>query len=153
MVRQTSTAAKKAGAIQHPPPVLDDPIVPPTYNIDLSLAPSERYKEVARDFASELRNISSLFSSIVGDVGLPYRPVEVLARVLLRRVHSAEETAELAGIADAAGVALHHLIALNTFLDAFMGCTSGGARISGGRDKEGREKGERMLHFRTLDWG
>src|SRR5437667_8322236 len=72
--------------------------------------------------------------------------------MLLRRVHSSEETAELVGIADAAGVRLHHLIALNTFLDALMGCTSGGARISEGRNKSGKE-GERMLHFRTLDWG
>src|SRR5205085_8846736 len=89
----------------------------------------------------------------VREVGLPYRPVEVLARMLLRRVHSAEETAELAGISDTAGVAVHHLIALNTFLDALMGCTSGGARISEERNKESGEEEERMLHFRTLDWG
>jgi hypothetical protein len=69
---------------------------------------------------------------------------------LLRRVYSKEETEELRGISEAAGVEMFLVVALNTFLDLFMGCTSGGVRT---RDSDGDELETRMLHFRTLDWG
>lgn len=39
---------------------------------------------------------------------------------------------------------MHLLVAFNVLLDLFMGCTSGGAKLS---------VEDRMLHFRTLDWG
>lgn len=63
---------------------------------------------------------------------------------------------ELKGIAKASGVALYILIALNVLLDSLLGCTSGGVMTSldktGGKRAPGPAE-ERMLHFRTLDWG
>jgi hypothetical protein len=71
-----------------------------------------------------------------------------LAKALLRRVHSIEETKEIRGIAKYAGVPLHLVVALNTFLDLFSGCSSGGARVSDAGN--GHESG--IVHFRGLDW-
>ncbi len=42
------------------------------------------------------------------------------------------------------GLDMHLLVAFNVLLDLFMGCTSGGVKLS---------VEDRMLHFRTLDWG
>jgi len=39
---------------------------------------------------------------------------------------------------------MHLLVAFNVLLDLFMGCTSGGTKLS---------SKNMMLHFRTLDWG
>jgi hypothetical protein len=128
--------------------------IPPTYKINLSLPPSQRYTCLAQDFATELHQVTDLFRIIVAAWGLPVFFVRFLCRILLRRLYSKEETAELAGIARAAKVEIYYLIAFNTFLDLFMGCTSGGVRIqneSGGTVSG--PQGERMLHFRTLDWG
>ncbi len=41
------------------------------------------------------------------------------------------------------GLDMHLLVAFNVLLDLFMGCTSGGVKLS---------VEDRMLHFRTLDW-
>ena len=128
--------------------------IPPTYKINLSLPPSQRYTHLAQDFAAELHELTDLFRVIVTGWGLPVFFVRFLCRVLLRRLYSKEETAELAGIARAAKVEMYYLIALNTFLDLFMGCTSGGVRIQNeSGDAASGPQGERMLHFRTLDWG
>jgi hypothetical protein len=70
--------------------------------------------------------------------------------------HCPEETKELKGMAKASGVALYILIALNVLLDSLLGCTSGGVIASLDKKGERRAPGleeERMLHFRTLDWG
>ncbi|KAI9802544.1 MAG: hypothetical protein M1833_001616 [Piccolia ochrophora] len=125
----------------------------PIYTIDLSLRPSERYVDIARDFASQIRCVTPLFDEIISTLRPrpPVRPVKALARLFLRRLHSAEETEELRGISRTAGVDMYLLVAFNTFLDALMGCTSGGVRVrSEGGDGE---EESRMLHFRTLDWG
>jgi len=65
-------------------------------------------------------------------------------------LHSKEQTEELRGIAKAVGLEMYLLVAFNTLLDLFMGCTSGGIRV---RDGDGSDASTaRMLHFRTLDW-
>jgi hypothetical protein len=61
-------------------------------------------------------------------------------------VYDTEQTRELRGISKATGVEMYLMVAFNVLLDLFMGCTSGGVRIT--------ENGvEKMVHFRTLDWG
>lgn len=141
-------------AIETTPTDIHDPLTPPTYQINLSLPPSQRYTRLAQDFAAEIHDVTDLFRIIVENWGIPVFFIRFLCRILLRRLYSKEETAELAGIARAAKVEMFYLIAFNTFLDTFMGCTSGGARIQNESrgDTSGRQ-GERMLHFRTLDWG
>jgi hypothetical protein len=124
---------------------LDDP---PKYTIDLSLPPSERYVQLATDFKPQLSSIIGLFDDVVGCLRLPVSFVRFLARLMLRKVYSTEETAELRGISKACGIKLYLLVALNTFLDLLMGCTSGGVRT-----RERRGEDTKMLHFRTLDWG
>jgi hypothetical protein len=105
-----------------------------------------------------MREITPLFDEVLSTM-IPWpqlrRWIEFLASIFLRRVYSPEETKELKGIAKASGVALYILIALNVLLDSLLGCTSGGV-IASLDKKGGRAPGleeERMLHFRTLDWG
>ncbi|KAL5327178.1 hypothetical protein ACEPPN_004870 [Leptodophora sp. 'Broadleaf-Isolate-01'] len=133
------------------PPPDDAPI--PTYRIDLSLPPAERYVKLAKDFASEMQAMTSLLDEVLHLV-IPWlwlrKLVEWLASIFLCRVHSVEETEELKGIAKASGVDLYFLIALNVLLDSLLGCTSGGVMTSLGKKGEDRK---RMMHFRTLDWG
>ena len=133
------------------PPEKDTPI--PTYRIDLSLPPAERYVKLATDFSPEMKAMTSLLDEVLQMV-IPWlwlrKFVEWRASIFLRRVHSAEETQELRGISATSGVDLYFLIALNVLLDSLLGCTSGGVMTSLGRKGEG---GKRMLHFRTLDWG
>jgi len=138
-------------------PVRPEPI--PTYRIDLSLPPEQRYFQVATDFGPKMRHITPLFDEVLSTI-IPWRQlrqwIEFLASIFLRRVYSSEETKELKGIAKASGVALYILIALNVLLDSLLGCTSGGVMTSldrkGGKRAPGPAE-ERMLHFRTLDWG
>ncbi|XMA08046.1 hypothetical protein WAI453_000837 [Rhynchosporium graminicola] len=129
----------------------DGPI--PTYQIDLSLPPAERYVQLATDFAPEIKSVTSLLDEVL-QLFIPWQwareLVEWLASIFLYRVYSAEETKELRGISEASGVDLYFLVALNVLLDSLLGCTSGGVMTSMGQ-KGG--DGKRMMHFRTLDWG
>ena len=122
---------------------------PPIYTIDLSLPPVQRYQHVARDFQAQIVTLPTLFDDVIGEMhpNISVSTLRRLAGVFLRRLHSKEETEELRGISNVTGVEMYLLVAFNTFLDLFMGCTSGGIRV---RDR-GRD--DRMLHFRTLDWG
>ena len=130
-------------------PILDHPDDPPRYTIDLSLTPSKRYVELATDFKPILSSTTGLFDDVVKSLypRVPLSLVRFLSRLMLRNVYNAEETQELRGISKACGVEMYLLVALNTFLDMMMGCTSGGVRTRGEFDEE-----TRMLHFRTLDW-
>jgi hypothetical protein len=140
-------------------PLALEPI--PTYRIDLSLPPSERYTELAKDFAPRMKAVTPLFDEVLASV-IPWpsfrRFIEFLASVFLRRVYSDEETEELKGIAKASGLDMYFLVALNVLLDSLLGCTSGGVVVRGEkkrtRDGGNGERAEgRMMHFRTLDWG
>ena len=111
----------------------------PKYSIDLSLPPIERYQYLARDFLPQIASLSTLFDEVV-----PRSAFRKLAKLLLRRLYSREQTQEIRGIHLATGIGMLLLVAFNVLLDLFMGCTSGGVRVS---------EGKRMLHFRTLDWG
>lgn len=140
----------------------------PTYRIDLSLAPADRYTQLATDFSPKMKELTPLFDEVLATM-VPWRKVrrfiEFLASLVLRRVFSKEETQELRGIAKASGVEMYFLVALNVLLDSLLGCTSGGVLIvpkerkrrskssSGSASQdvpEGME--DRMMHFRTLDW-
>jgi hypothetical protein len=131
----------------------------PTYRIDLSLPSEQRYIQLVTDFAPKMRAITPLFDEVLASI-IPWprlrRWIEFLASIFLRRVYSSEETKELKGIAKASGEELYIIIALNVLLDSLLGCTSGGVMTildkKGGKRAEGKEE-ERMLHFRTLDWG
>ncbi|KAG8160820.1 hypothetical protein KVR01_009084 [Diaporthe batatas] len=125
-----------------------DPV--PVYTIDLSRPPAQRYVEVVCDFREKIPHLTELFREVVTASGLPPKPTTRVARLLLRRLYSHEQTEEIRGISDASGVDMYLLVCLNTLLDLFMGCTSGGARAKIGGAGNGRQS--RMLHFRTLDW-
>jgi hypothetical protein len=145
----------------------EEPI--PTYTIDLSLPPSERYTKLATDFGPRMKDITPLFDEVLASF-VPWwflrRFIELIASLVLRRVYSSEETQELRGIAKASGVKMYFLVALNVLLDSLLGCTSGGVLtqpqnsksvgIDSTRRKErsgSTERSQRMMHFRTLDWG
>ena len=126
-----------------------EPREPPVYIIDLSLPPKQRYVQLAQDFKDDVVTLPFLFDEVVKGHLPTANPKRIrkLAKYLLRRVYSREETEELRGIHEITGIEMYLLVAFNVLLDLFMGCTSGGVRVM---DKEG---GTRMLHFRTLDWG
>lgn len=121
---------------------------PPVHRINLSLPPAERYVELARLYRDPMRSLRGTFDELVTSLSpkIPLGLVHRLARTFLRRLSTSEETEELRGISRATNIDLYLLICFNTVLDLLMGCTSGGVRT-----KHGSEN--RMLHFRTLDWG
>jgi hypothetical protein len=133
-----------------------------TYRIDLSLPPAERYRQLAIDFGPRIRALKPLLDEVLKPL-LPYayihRFVEFLASNILRRVYSPEETQELRGISELSGVDIYFLVALNVLLDSFLGCTSGAVMVRPSKRKEESDESaswagkERMMHFRTLDWG
>ena len=131
----------------------DDGVEVPVYKIDLSKAPADRYTELASAYAIQLRELTSLFDLLLFDLGISHRLHKYIngaARLLLRRVFSSEETAELRGIARVSGVSMYLLVALNVILDLLMGCTSGAVRS---KERNQSLLEAKMLHFRTLDWG
>ncbi|KAL1868543.1 hypothetical protein VTK73DRAFT_3635 [Phialemonium thermophilum] len=137
---------------------------PPKFTVDLSLPPEQRYAHVAPHFLPHLATaqLSDLFDDLVRDLvpdRVTSRLVLLAAPLLLRRLYSDEETAELRGIAAATGLSMHHLVAFNVLLDLLLGCTSGAARVVFDEDDKYRRLSSaspspsRLLHFRTLDWG
>lgn len=128
------------------------PIAAPTFTVDLDLPPEERYKALATEYKDRIKSLSGLFDSLLADMGLPSRyhnSVNGLARLLLRRLNSPIETAELRGIAEVVEIPIYLLVAFNTILDLLMGCTSGAVKTM----EPGQPRHEaKMLHFRTLDW-
>lgn len=121
----------------------------PTFRVDLSLPPSDRYVELATAFAPHLRGIGGILDNVLKSRVrfVAFRGIiKYLARNALRHVHLPEEMEELRSIANASGAELHLLVVLNVLLDSLMGCTSGGVLAATTEGKAG------MMHFRTLDW-
>ncbi|KAF2705780.1 hypothetical protein K504DRAFT_459882 [Pleomassaria siparia CBS 279.74] len=122
-------------------------IVPPVYTIDLSLPPTQRYVQVAQDYTFVIGDLTELIDELLEEAGLPNKISHFLAKCVLRKLYSKEQTEELRGIGKVTGVPMYLLIAYNVLLDLLMGCTSGGVLVKEPRSKQGK-----MLHFRTLDW-
>lgn len=123
----------------------------PRFTIDLSLDPKDRYVALAKRYRSQIQQLASLFDELLWDLRIPmglHKPINQTARLLLRKMHSPIETAELRGISETANVPMYLLISLNLVLDLLMGCTSGAVKSR----ETGPEAEPRMLHFRTLDW-
>lgn len=141
------------------------PFNPPRLTINLSLPPEHRYDQAASLMKQHL-DLPKLFNSILDDLAGPAiaAVLKIPIYLLMRRLHSAEEDAELGGISRATGVPRALLVMFNVFVDMLMGCTSGGARVTTpahdeGDSSRGCPEGatpagvtSRMLHFRTLDW-
>ena len=124
--------------------------VPPVYWIDLDLPPYQRYVELAKAYADQVTALTGLFDELVVSLHPKASPkwFKRLARILLTKLYTQEETEEIRGISDAAKVDFFLVVALNVLLDLLMGCTSGVVRC-----REKNEAESKMLHFRTLDWG
>ncbi|KAK6540926.1 hypothetical protein TWF694_008310 [Orbilia ellipsospora] len=127
---------------------------PPRYIVNLDLPPRQRYHEIAKAYKEKFHSLTPLFEDVLSEV--PYHKlVAFIARHLLRRVYYSEEQEEIKGIVEVTGMPLYLMIAFNTFLDTFMGCTSGAVKLE--RDPNGLdgldEDRDKMVHFRTLDWG
>jgi len=124
----------------------------PIFIIDLSRKPGHRYTELALAYRDKVQGLIALFNELLETIGLPtkyHSPINIIARMLLRRLHSSVETAELKGISRVTDVPMYLLVAFNIVLDLLMGCTSGAVKLlEPGRPMEQA----RMLHFRTLDW-
>ncbi|KAM5437505.1 hypothetical protein McanMca71_000882 [Microsporum canis] len=123
--------------------------IPPTFKIDLSLPPSERYVVLASIYRQKLRCLIDIFHELISSLDGIISPKWVYraAPILLRRLYTREETEEIKGICRVTGIDLYILISLNVFLDLLMGCTSGAASA-----KQKQDIDAKMLHFRTLDW-
>ena len=123
------------------------------HTIDLSKPPRERYKALAKTYYTKIQGLTPLFNSLLADLGIPPKRhgiVNKAANLLLRRVYTSVETAELKGIAEVTGMPMYLLVSFNVILDLLMGCTSGAVRAV----KEDTPSAvSRMLHYRTLDWG
>ncbi|KAJ6485781.1 beta subunit of N-acylethanolamine-hydrolyzing acid amidase-domain-containing protein [Mycena sanguinolenta] len=144
---KTKADSKTPSAPRAPSRRFSSPSDPPTYRVDLSLPPEDRFREICADYKAHLANIIPIYNDLLQSTGAP-RVLNFLAKALLRRVHSSEESKEISGISKATGVPLHLVVAFNTFLDLFSGCSSGGVRVTDAGT--GRENG--VVHFRGLDW-
>ncbi|KAF9564909.1 hypothetical protein CPC08DRAFT_815668 [Agrocybe pediades] len=113
---------------------------PPSFPIDLSIPPEQRYTRICKEYHEELKELVDLYRDVLKSSPFP-RVFKFLGKRLLRKVFSEEETRELKGISKASGLPYHVVVAFNTFLDSFSGCISGGAHT-----------GSSMIHFRNLDW-
>jgi hypothetical protein len=129
-----------------PVPPTTSSSTPPTYTIDLSLPPCERYVQVTTDYARIVSELPCLYDEALSYLRLPTWFFHILGRLLLRHLHSAEQTEELRGISKTCGLPMYLLVAYNVFLDLLMGCTSGGVVVAD------EVLGPSMMHFRTLDW-
>jgi hypothetical protein len=130
-----------------PSPLQIGQTTPPIYIIDLSLPPVRRYVEVANEYKFSLQKLQSLFDDLLESVRLPKWILHFVARLVLRKVYSKEQTEELRGISEVVELPMYLLVAYNVLLDLFMGCTSGGARV-----QPSTSQNPRMMHFRSLDW-
>jgi hypothetical protein len=118
---------------------------PPLYTIDLDLPPESRYTEMCNDYKDEMAELAKIYDEILSMLPFP-RFFGFLARNLLKKVYSKEETDEIRAISKVSGVPIYRVVAYNTFLDLFSGCMSGGVQTKVGDDTT------RMMHFRNLDW-
>ncbi|RVX71252.1 hypothetical protein B0A52_04826 [Exophiala mesophila] len=126
--------------------------VAPVFTIDLSQKPRDRYKALAMAYRHKVHGLVGLFNNLLGDLGIPVKyhsSINLIARLLLRRVHSSVETAELRGVADVTNVSMYLLVAFNVILDLLMGCTSGAVKTL---EPGHSTTSPTMLHFRNLDW-
>ncbi|KAF4777328.1 hypothetical protein HER10_EVM0000012 [Colletotrichum scovillei] len=128
----------------------------PIYKIDMGKPAEERYIELAKDLAPKIREVSPLFDGVIeatfprGMSGF----AKFTSRFTLRKVFDPEQTKEIKSIAEIAGIPVHQLMALNTFLDLMLGCTSGAALVKDdSKRKIGGGDPDRLMHFRTLEWG
>ena len=119
---------------------------PPLYSIDLSLPPESRYAQICNDYKDEMAELAKIYDDLLSSTPFP-RLFGYLARWLLRKVHSKEETEEIRAISKATRIPIYRVVAYNTFLDLFSGCVSGGVQA-----KVGSGRTTRILHFRGLDW-
>lgn len=127
-------------------------VAAPIFRIDLSQKPEDRYTELALAYQEKLPGLIALFNDLLETTGIPtkyHHLVNVVAKLLLRRLHSSVQTAELRGISKAVNVPMYLLVAFNVILDLLMGCTSGAVKSLNSRQPKSQA---RMLHFRTLDW-
>ncbi|RXW20802.1 hypothetical protein EST38_g5069 [Candolleomyces aberdarensis] len=137
----------------------------PLYTVDLSLPPAKRYTQICHDFRDALSEFKHLYHAVLelatSDRQLPFPfsamkrgAVRVLAKMVLRRVYSKEESEEIKGIQKATGMKLEEVVGLNTFLDLFCGCVSGGVKAQRTPTEDGEDTDDTptMLHFRGLDW-
>jgi len=137
----------------------NDTLPIPTYTIDLSLPPDQRYNALAKDFAPKLHTLTHLFDEIIASVTpniFFQRVIKFVSSILLCRLYSSEETQEVKGISRDSGVPLYLVVALNVILDSLLGCTSGAVKTAvkkGSKTKTSEDDEARMIHFRTLDWG
>ncbi|CVK98008.1 uncharacterized protein FMAN_12149 [Fusarium mangiferae] len=126
----------------------------PKFTVDLSRPPETRYDHIVPHFktAVDSCDLPSLFYTLLNELAgkSAGKIIAAVSPLLLRRLHSDEENAELVGISKAIGIPRHILVAFNVLLDLLLGCTSGGVRTL---DPGSSGKTTRMLHFRTLDWG
>ena len=74
-----------------------------------------------------MAELAKIYVEILSMLPFP-RFIEFLARNLLKKVYSKEETDEIRAISKTSGVPIYRVVAYNTFLDIFSGCMSGGVR-------------------------
>ncbi|KAJ4030119.1 hypothetical protein NW753_014019 [Fusarium oxysporum] len=150
----TSQAPSKLSTFHHHRPKMSEYLEIPKFTVDLSQPPETRYDHIVPHFktAVDSCDLPSLFYALLDELVGKFtgKILAAASPLIMRRVHSDEENAELVGISKAIGIPMHILVAFNVLLDLLLGCTSGGVRTL---DPYSGGKATRMLHFRTLDWG
>ncbi|WQF84444.1 Putative Acid ceramidase [Colletotrichum destructivum] len=128
----------------------------PVYRIDMGKPAEERYIQLAKDFAPQIRSVSPLFDEVLESLFSKKLSgfFKFASRHAIRKVFSKEQTNEIKSIASTAKTSTHLVMALNLFLDLLLGCTSGAALVhpTPGKQSE-KDNTDRLMHFRTLEWG
>ncbi|KAI5460406.1 hypothetical protein BGZ63DRAFT_247059 [Mariannaea sp. PMI_226] len=128
----------------------------PKFVVDLSMPPQSRYDHIIPHFQSQIEDcdLTTVFYDLLELLAgrILGKCLRVASHLALRRLHNAEESAELAGISKATSIPIHVLVAFNVLLDLLLGCTSGGVRTID-PTTDALDQKPRILHYRTLDWG
>ncbi|KAI6656842.1 N-acylethanolamine-hydrolyzing acid amidase-like [Oopsacas minuta] len=114
---------------------------PPTYTINLDEAPKLRWKEVAKDYGTQMVNFRS---KMVQLLKIPVALLDVLetqAPAILAHLPN-EYAGEIVGLAQAIGLPLTDMILVNIIYDMTAACTSIVAQTTD----------DKIIHARNLDY-
>ena len=111
-----------------------------TYDINLDLDPSERWKHVMTDYNILFKEVMVEIDSIITGHGILGSVINVSSDVIYRLMNNIMYKEELQSISKLANIPMNKLILCQIIYEIFSACTSVVIR------------GENNIHFRTMDW-
>lgn len=116
---------------------------PKTYQVNLDLAPADRWTELGTDYGHHVKHILDVVIEIVNKIDKDIIPFILSHLSTLAKTLPREYVEEMQGLAKAAKVDFGEIVLFNVFYELFSACTSIVAQ---------GENGD-LIHARNLDFG